>query len=573
MNIVYKEFKIYEYKLKKYGIYNFSDGVNVFRNDPKLSTSNQNKVGKSSILKSMMHCMGLTVKNWDPLFCYKDIIFELTFKVDNTMMKIIRVKDHFSINDDNLMNLSEFKLEMAKVLNFELLLEHKYSTKKIVPYPEDYLMYFYVDQDASWGNKLFLPVNTSIGKYKPNAYKHIFNYLVGIDDNKVVHLKNEVEELNEIIKGINISLDMINYTESIIIDSDFIDGPSMNSDEFNFNIERFESIFHEIFTSEKELKRRLYKNSSKINKFIQEQEELELVFSDLNNIESSIKKSKCKVCSSELTSEILIRKYKIDNDKMEVAELHNRLAKKIQKCHVERKQLNSDLYSVREKLLQVQSELDKDISIKNFNDLVKIRVEREKTADFERIKDQRKTKLVINEKAKKLKNKEYNKAKKLLEERKKLVHSSYEANLSSIDLLTKSNIHLDDYTKLLNFGIKDTGTSKNIIILALFMAYFKLLEEYSMFKFPIILDTIIKDDHDYENLSAMSSIINNFYFKLKNQVFYSYVENDRFKLNNSNINYINIKNRICNKEFTSEENHFVNYLSEQLLEKSKSDED
>lgn len=566
MNIIFKQFNIYEYKQKMYGKYTFSDGVNVFRNNPKYGLNKQNKVGKSSIIKSLMYTLGLKAKNWDPGFHYKDMIFDLVINIDSSAYKITRIKDFFSINDGDILSLSEYRNELASLLKIDLRLEHKNSTRKIVPYPEDYLMYFYVDQDSSWSNKLFLSVNTGISKYKQNAHKHIFNYLVGIDDDLVVDLKNKVQEVDEEIKSLNESLYMISYTEKLVIKDTYVDGPSISVKDFDLNIERFEKTFKELFSLQKDVKRAIYKNSKKVNKYLLELDELEIVFKDLTKNENVIKKSKCSVCSSDLTSSMLVKKYKIDNDKMEVAELHRKIGNKVEEAQCDRESLNSSLKNIRRQLESLQVELDKDLSSQKLNDLITLRVEHGKIEEFKKVKEEKYSSLISKKEERIKKNKAYNVAKKLLKERKEQVISSYQSYLTSIDLKTNKAVNLEDYSTLLSFNIKDTGTSKNIVLLSLFMAYFKLLEDYSKFNFPMILDTVIKDDHDFDNLKSMSEIINDIYFEMSNQVFYSYVENKNFKLTNSNINYIDLENRICNYNFEREQELYVDQLSTKIMD-------
>lgn len=571
MKIIYKEFKIYEYKKECYGRYYFNDGINVLRNDPSFGTENQNKVGKSSILKSMMHCMGLTVKNWDPDFRYNEMIFTMQLQIDEKMVDIIRFKDYFKINRKKILTLREYKDELSKLLKIDLKLEHRNSTKKITPYPEDYLMYFYIDQDSSWGNKLFLHVNSSLAKYKTNAYKHIFNYLVGIDDDKIVEVNNRLQDVKNSIKQLENQLEMINYSKSIIINDDYVNIPSFTKKDLDVSIDNFEIKYNKLFKAEKDFKRKLYNNSKKINELLKNQDELELIFGDLVKKEKEKNISKCSFCDSELNTDLLIKKYKIENEKFEVAELYNDFTLKIETLKKKRKEYFSNLDLLKKELESIKESLDKIIEINTLNDLINLRVEEQKANDFEKAKLDKETKLTSQSQIKSAITKELNQLKKLHKERKQKLEDSYLSNLGSLDLLLKENISLDKYTTLLDFRIKDTGTTKNIVELSLFMAYFSLLNDFSILDFPIIVDTVIKDDHDHNNLSAMSKIINDYYFSFDKQVFYSYVNNEKFKLSKENIHYINIKDRVCNIKFTEDDIAFVDSLSLELLENGKND--
>ncbi len=565
MKIKFKEFKIFEYKLKKYGHYTFSDGINVLRNSIEADRRKQNKVGKSSILKSMMYCLGLEVKNWDPKYIYKDMIFELLIETTEEKYIITRYRDKFSLNNNEFISLGDFREAFANILEFDLKVEYKKANKKILPYPEDYLMFYYVDQDASWSNKLFLNVNPGIAKYVKDAHKHIYNYLIGISDENIIQLKDDIFYIKEEKKVVEQSLDKIKYVENEMSEATYKNVVSINEEEFQEDLLNLESIFKDIFLAENELKKKLYDNAKKINKFNQEIDELGFLFKDISQIENGLKKSKCKLCESELTADIIVRKYQIAAEQIEIANLHKDLLNKLKKAEEDRIGIIKESGKVKEQLEKLKVEIEKKVDMKKVSDYIDMKVEQKKTTDFGKIKKDKMGLLTKCIKKEEEKKKELRKAEKKLKERKEEISLDFKDYLSKLDLKIKGDASLKDYSKILQFNIKDTGTSKNIIYLALFLTYFKLIDVYSNIKLPFVIDTVIKDDHDDINLESMSAMISEDYFELNNQVFYSYVENEKFKLTADKINYINIDKRICNLDFTKNEDSIITKISQNLV--------
>ena len=171
MEMKIKKIKIIELEKGKFGEYSFSEGVNIINGG--------NGSGKSSLIKSIMYCLGYEIKNWSTNFKVNGMIFELNITVNGKEYSLKRFREYFILNN-KIMKLLEYREKILKCLNIKLKLSLSKANSEVIPYPTDILMYNYLDQDSSWDGKIFYNNHKNYSMYAKKELEKVLSYYLGI---------------------------------------------------------------------------------------------------------------------------------------------------------------------------------------------------------------------------------------------------------------------------------------------------------------------------------------------------------------------------------------------------------
>lgn len=180
---------------------NFIDGVNII-------TSNENSVGKSTILKSLYHTLGAEIK-FGHRINIKNILFVLNFTLDNTNYTIMRNQNSYKIinpQDEiiSFYNSKDLTNHLSTLFGFTIEIEN--ANKKIEQAPPVfYYLPYYIDQNKGW-----VPDPESFENLsqfnKPKRDASIYFHL-GVLGANYISLINKKEELTISKKDINNKLE------------------------------------------------------------------------------------------------------------------------------------------------------------------------------------------------------------------------------------------------------------------------------------------------------------------------------------------------------------------------------
>ena len=139
-------------------------------------------------------------------------------------------------------------------------------------------------------------------------------------------------------------------------------------------------------------------------------------------------------------------------------------------------------------------------------------------------------------------------------------------NLDNHFEILKSEIALEVGTstlhnrKLLDFSkVKGVGTGLNKALLTLYLIYSEMISRYSDFKFPLAMDSFIKNEIADINEAKMFSAVQKHFINLENQTFFSVINKNLKHLDDSNSYKVEISNPILNNEN-------YNSLQKQIIE-------
>ena len=561
MEMKIKKIKIIEFEKGKFGEYFFSEGVNIINGG--------NGSGKSSLIKSIMYCLGYEIKNWSTNFKVNGMIFELNITVNGKEYSLKRFREYFILNN-KIMKLLEYREKILKCLNIKLKLSLSKANSEVIPYPTDILMYNYLDQDSSWDGKIFYNNHKNYSMYTKKELEKILSYYLGISNDfinelilKESDLKRKSDSLKQNIEKLEYSQKILNYDEENKI--------SLDINDFEFEIKELEKKLKNIYNEENIIKYKIFDTTKKIQNIDLDIRELEVIYSELKGKNKKMEKFICKTCNSKINQEMFLKKYDIEKDMYSIFSIYElqikekeKLVKKLEKCTQENENIKKELFKI-ENILKTKKE---NISLKEVIES-KSKIEGIKKINEFLNKFKKENNLIqveIKELSKKIR-KEKDKMKILTAEYK----NKFNILLDEINLLFEK-IDLEQMKdKFLDFSkMPDTGAAKNLYYMSIYFVYWKLLDESSIIKIPFILDTIIKDEMDISNKKNISKLIEENVLTLENQIIFGYTEKANIVLKNRYNNVIDLasKERVCNKEITEIEEKVLEFVQKKIKELS-----
>ncbi|EMB75628.1 hypothetical protein [Streptococcus mutans] len=530
--LIIKSLLIVDYKNEKANKFVFSDSAN-------LIVSSTNGEGKSSLVKSIYYALGANLKSFPKDWNVDNYIFQLEVLIDGKKFWTKRHNKVISISDNGKVqlfeNFKEYSTWLQKKLGMNLELVNKNSDKPSLASVEALLSPMYIDQDKSWDGKLFKDSFESLGQYKSNDFpKNVFDYYLGISNSQITDKESEKNEYLKQLELVNGKITQVqsvyetyrsqkNITETIPKDFEGL------KKELAFYIQETNRFSKEITKKTEELS----KEKIKLDIFKQDLEELKKLSSKTKKRFSEIK-HECVYCHSILTREQSLTRLELEDNELAISIRKDSVFQQIMKSErvvqenkeaIEQLQEQFNQYHKRLAELKQLSDIDEYVNQNVLSELKKLEIQESD--------EKAKLDTLISELAK-----EIRKLKKELNQRAKEIEGEYEELKNELSIQIGSVGIIDK--KFRNFDkLKGSGTNLNKDLLILFLVYMNLVDNKSNFGLPFAIDSFVKNETDTKVLEKMFGVINSKFLSLKNQTFFSIIE-ENLKYIDSKVNEVKI---------------------------------
>lgn len=552
MNVIFNEIIIIDEANKLAKHQAFSKGINVISSK---NVQNGNYVGKSTILKSLFHCLGAEAifdssKNWEKNWKY---IYILKFSVDNDSYSILRHGSSFYVYKDNQVifhtteriKLSEF---YVKLFGFSILLKDNSKNKEYaLAQPFAYFVLNFVDQSGYKGCS-FNSFN-NISQYS-DIFKDIIHAHMGIDSKKTY-------DLNISLQKCSAELAMAEEEKKVyrkILDTLVL--------EENVSFESLESIKSELALHQHEYSNLVSQYDKYKSSLIELSNQKALILSEIKKLKESVSaneeqgkkilnKHSCPLCKNEITNytEVFFKKVKMnDNINYQLLSFNEELEsinKEIEKYYLLYSTIENKINSIQSEISTKNNDVDsimKNFGLKKYRDNMsekysKILLDYDKlTDDFDKIK------------------KEFDSLNKMSDK----INKTYSVVME--DLISKNHISVLTYNGE-KIDAKLTCSDKHILTVLWLVALNKVknIENKKGTFFPIVFDNPTDRDFDKKNEDMVFNMIFE-NINSDNQIIVSKVDFDVSEYKKFSINKIELDNKqyelltnndyeYCEKEF------------------------
>ena len=199
--MLFKDILIADVQQKKARYVTFESGLNVI-------TSDDNHVGKSSIVKALYRTLGAEVTT-DSVWDNNTKLSVVTIDVDGHEYRVARFLKRFAVFSDKSLLLltdhvtSELAPILSDIFNFSVYLAKKDGNKEVVQAPPAFsFMPYYIDQDKGWSS-LYGSFDNMEQFIKSERAKSIYFHLGLYTKNRIENqakkdrLKGELTQLKE----------------------------------------------------------------------------------------------------------------------------------------------------------------------------------------------------------------------------------------------------------------------------------------------------------------------------------------------------------------------------------------
>jgi len=520
--MIINEFIILDYVEKVSMKLNFSDRQN-------LIVGIKNKIGKSSIVKSLYFALGYDNKNFMPDgWNYDNMKYKLKYIHDGKTGFIIRHQDLFYVNEQNEpLTEKEYRKWFQGMLGIDYKLKPSTSEEETNVYSSAVIMPFYIDQDISWNDT---PYRSPImGMYGHSSYKSLFEKLFSVSNDKILNLKQKLKELHEANKKLS---DKISILEELIKEQTSKKNSIPYKENYFEKQEEYLQILKRVSSTLQQFESEKLKLSDKLNALFVKRNHLMLILSGLKKEQHKLE-AICQYCGSQSSisnlSNRLVMMNNIDEIKYQVDIIIKELASEQLKMNalVEREKSikydyqrymgilkeNPDLNSINKYIENSAENLASDALIqKNEHAII----------------SRSKNNAEINSLNSDIRELDKERIKHLAEIEKEYQRLFLE--ILSTELTSLSGYGPKEYS-FLNFKkIAGSGTDSNIKKYLIYLIYFNLLDNYSEIKIPFLIDSFIRSEVDGDNQKEMFSAIGKYFLDLNSQTFFTVL--------NENLKYI-----------------------------------
>jgi len=492
-----------------------------FGPDSNLITSEDNGVGKSSLLKSIYYSLGASIKSFPKGWDYKKYIFQLDCGVDGNNVVIQRFNKVFTVRENDTVksfaNEKTFSAWFQGMMGMALELQTSNSEKRSLAYMNAVLTPFYIDQDRSW-TSFYKDSIEGVGMYVGQP-KTIFEYYFGLSSEQLLRLE-EQKKLATIYK---------NEVESQIRQvSNVYDSYSTDKNTDGISPEEFEELQTELMAYiqiTNELRGKISKISSSITTSKTKLDGYRHDLDELNKLLSMTGKRfrdieyECTYCHSILTREQSLTRLELaDNDfeirqrKSEIEQLISDEEKKLSKSIEEIESFRTDFEEKNNRI----SRLKNATKIEDY-------VSQKVLSELQQLISKYELERAENEKQSKELAKQIRSEKKRLKEKQEDLEKSFEVLKNNLSIKIGDTSLVD--RKFLDFKkVQETGTALNKSLLSLYLIYSNLLSQESKILFPIAIDSFIKNEISDKNEKKMFLAVQDDFVSLDNQTFFSVIK-------------------------------------------------
>ncbi|PFS47127.1 hypothetical protein [Bacillus cereus] len=541
---------IYDYINQRIKKFNFDPRTNIF-------VSELNTVGKSSLIKSIYHCLGYSIKIWPSNWNINNMVFQLEVTNGDRKHLITRHKNLFYIDDrKEILTEKEYSMWLQNFLNIHIKIKDKKSKLLSDVYASEILLPFYVDQDKSWNGFVFSKSSDSFARYN-NTVKNVFDFYFEIANKTLIDLAIEKSRIEMELSDTHKKRDALHLLENEhsafskpVNVINIIDKDKVNISQTNNYLQMVNSLNESVADIDNDI----IDLETKINEISREITELNKLNKSYNKKFNEIKYA-CIYCNSKLTHEQSLTRLKIRNNQYEIVEQldNNKRLKEEYKYNKEEKIVKKN--KLLNKILETEKALQNKKKYSEIDSYIADMVNQEILNNYNTVELN-----LLNEEIKKydsikIVKKEILKEQKLGNQKKSTIKKKYEELINEYERFFEG-IKLDDI-KFYSFKeVTGSGIDANKKMLALYTLYANLIDKYSKIKVPWAMDSFIKNETAAELKEQMFGFLSKHYFSINGQIFFSIIsENVKYLDQKNKYNFINLEKPILEK--INEENKIL----------------
>ena len=463
-------------------IHNFEKGFNVV-------TSQDNHVGKSSLLKSLYFAMGAEV-DFDNVWNKNTKLYVVEFYIDEIKFRLARWQKSFALFRETELILTtksvsrDLAREFEKIFSFAIYMANKKTNKIELAPPAFTFMPYYIDQDRGWSG--LYESFSNIDQYKkPDRIKSLY-YHLGIYTRSTVELmakrdalKDKIEQLKAEEEKSRITIEALYVEIQNLVPADSIEELERNLIIPKERIALLVSKIGEIRNKIQSLETALYQHEHQLE-VIQEYRKIKDGVSVREDRDKIHICPKCGYSFDEEIYSIVRASYNLQNEDY----MYKQIEQIISSIESELEKYKENYVSLMDKLKQQEQAYDEkqdsyevylqqrglQDSVKHFTEQLGENIYKQETYG-KKIK-------VIDKELRKLPN-------------KKEVEENYIENVRlNIIKLDAWNSAYEGNIKLLK-PIKAQGTLENKIILAQMLGLFQTMQYFdtNTILFPLVVDS------------------------------------------------------------------------------------
>jgi hypothetical protein len=529
---------IYDYINRKINQFNFDPQTNIF-------VSKSNTVGKSSLMKSIYHCLGYSVKIWPQNWDIQNMMFQIKITNREREHIVTRHKNLFYIDGSKMvLDEKEYSIWLQDFLNIEIKLKDKKSKLLSNVYASEILLPFYIDQDKSWGGYLYSKSSDSFARYS-NPVKNVLDFYFQISNNILYDLelqKSALEtELNDTQRKIE-ALTLLGNEHPSFLAPVAADTITRNNDSIANQTTKYLGRINLLNNSVSSINNEIIELESKIDQLSRDISELDKLKRSYEYRIGEIK-YECIHCNSKLTAEQSLTRLKIRNNLYEIVDQINQ--NKQERTKLEEKKRN--ILLTKNNIIDTISKTEEIVKeTKEFNTIetyIEEQVNQKIASNYMFVEQK-----LINEQYEKTKSinevsKKIARAKRLSSQKRSAIKQRYNELINEYERHFK-DFKLDDIDFYSFKEVKGSGINGNKKQLALYTLYSNLVNEFSTVKIPFAMDSFIKNETASELKEQMFSFLSKYYLSFEGQSFFSIIEENVKYLGPNSYHFLDLEKPI-----------------------------
>ncbi|UWD34652.1 hypothetical protein NX779_02440 [Mycoplasma cottewii] len=523
-----KQVEIYDVEKKQAFWTKFEKGINII-------TSNQNSVGKSSLIKSIYYAFGADL-NFDNQWNKETKLTSVIFTINDRTYKINRLRNSFLVTDNEngsvlykgTQNITKLSTFLSSIFDFEIFLNSKEDKKLVLAPPAFFFLPYYIDQEKGWNNDLYNNFERLAQFNKKDRMESLFCHL-GIYNKEIINNKIEIEDLETDLKNIWQLKEKYETTIGIL------------EEENNSEVLSEKELKEEIQEIEQDVSKKLQQINENQDKLSELHKKNSILKNTLNILERKVDNSEyitlqCPNCNhyklmfyDEYYRSIIEYNYSLniaETSMPQIQSMIDQTQQEIKKCKEDYKEL---YLSLNEKKIEIEKKTEfhdflQTILFDKINKTLDLKINDIKNQQIE----------PLDNKIKELK-KQLNKT---LKSKKELINEKYDEIAKKwFDKLEIDNEEIFEVAIKIDKPYFLQGFQTVKMTLAYYFTLHELINtSKEIIKFPFIVDSPrSKEASDSESERILSLISEN---KIHNQTIISTVDYDKYTNNKDNINRI-----------------------------------
>lgn len=459
----------------------FSEGLNVI-------TSEDNHVGKSSLLKSLYYTLGAEV-DFDNIWEKKTKVYIVDFMVGNIEYRIARYQKHFALFENHTLMLltdsvgKDLAKAFEKIFSFSIYLPNKNKRVELAP-PVFTFMPYYIDQDNGWSG-----VYNSferLDQYDKSTRIKSLLYHLNIYNKQTIDLmakrdllKDQIELLKKDEEKNRITIESLASEVQNLMPAETLDELERNLQIPKEKIATLVSLAGEVRNKIQEIETVLQKHIHQLQ-IIEEYNQMKIDMTDTINSDRIHSCPKCGYTFDEEIYDIVRSNYNIQNEQYMKQQIQLIIDS-----------ISDELNVYQKKYVLIMDELKEQEKVYDERqDSYSVYLRQRGLSDSINHFSEQLNENILNQHEKENEIKSINKQLRKLPNKKEIEEKYIEYVRENIIQLGAWNNAYEGSIKLLK-PIKAQGTLENKIILAQFVGLFQTMNSQSSntIRFPFVVDS------------------------------------------------------------------------------------